>query len=334
MNLDRNEIARLASVADAVASRKGNVIPLNWQPPKHANLLRAPSNFIDGIIDRINGKASSGASLPWKKADISLRLRPSEMTVWAGSSGSAKSTVLSEIMLSLAVAGHNVVVISLEMPVPSVAAKMAIQSLCNRNPSRDLIVDWAESLDDRLCFLDLTGDITPTECVRLARYCAHELGTQHILIDNMTKIVSADNEHMDQQRQFVAQLHRTALDTGMHVHLVAHTRKPEYEEKHPPGRYEVAGSRTLVDQPDNVVMIWRNRLKERAQEEGELGLTEKPDLILNVDKQRHDDFTGFIGLYFDKEFYRTVETWGTRAEPFMNLKKKLRIQKPEKEIDW
>ena len=310
-------MARLANVADAVRQARGKAVPQNWEPPKHAHLLRAPAAFLDDAIRKINDDGTAGDPLPWAKCATKLRLRPSEMTVWAGSNGSAKSTMLSEVMGSLAVSGKRVVILSLEMPAYSVAAKMAIQALANRHPARARIEAWADAIGENLCFLDMTGDIEPAECIRLVRYCAHELGTQHILIDNLTKIVSADNEHTEQQRKFTAQLHRTAIDTGMHVHLVAHTRKPSDDEKQPPNRYEVAGSRTLIDQPDNVVMIWRNRAKERKENMGELEKAEQPDLVLNVDKQRHADYTGYIAFWFDRYCYRLNGDYGDRAQPMV-----------------
>ncbi len=317
--MQRDEMARLATVADAVRGEHGRRIPEAWEPPKHAHLLRSPAAFLDDTMRKLSDDGMGGDPLPWSKCATTLRLRPHEMTVWAGSSGSAKSTMLSEAMLSLATAGRRVVILSLEMPAYAVAAKMAIQAHCNRHPSRGRVEAWAEGLGDTLTFLDLTGDLEPQDCIRLVRYCAHELGTQHILIDNLTKVISADNEHAEQQRKFMAQLHRTAIDTGMHVHLVAHTRKPADDERQPPGRYEVAGSRTLVDLPDNVVTIWRNRAKERARADGELGQAEKHDLVLNVDKQRHADFTGLLGLHFDRSCYRLVGDYAERAAPMVSV---------------
>jgi twinkle protein len=79
----------------------------------------------------------------------------------------------------------------------------------------------------------------------------------------------------------------------------------------------VAGSRTLVDQPDNVVTIWRNREKERKQQEGEMGLTDQPDIIFNVDKQRHGDYTGYIKLWMDRKSYRLTGSWGLDAAPYV-----------------
>lgn len=311
-----SDYVRLATVSDAVRAQYSRSIPTNWAAPKHAQLLRSPVALMDDVIRQLSDDGTAGDALPWEKAARLFRLRPHEMTIWPGSNGSAKSTVLSEILLSLAHAGKRVVIVSLEMPAYRVAAKMAIQAFCNRHPQRGEVEAWAEQLGDALCFLDLTGDLAPEDVVNLVGYCAHELETQHILIDNLTKIVSADNDHADEQRRFVARLHRTAIDTGMHVHLVCHTRKPTGDEDRPPSRYEAAGSRTLVDQPDNVVTVWRNRGKERKQADGELGVADKPDVILNVDKQRHGDFTGLLKLWMDRHCYRFVGGWGQSSTPY------------------
>jgi twinkle protein len=310
------DAARLATVSDAVRAKYTQSVPSNWEPPKTAHLLRGPSALLDDVIKQLSDDGTAGDPLPWEKAAHLFRLRPHEMTIWPGSNGSAKSTVLSEIMLSLVHAGRRVVVISLEMPAYKVAAKMAIQAFCDRHPARGRVEAWAEQLGDALCFLDLTGDLPASEVIKLARYCAYELGTHHLLIDNLTKVVSADNDHADEQRRFVAQLHRTAIDTGMHVHLVCHTRKPNGEEDRPPSRYEAAGSRTLVDQPDNVVTVWRDRAKERKQASGDMDLAKNADIVLNVDKQRHGDFTGYLNLWMDRSCYRFVGGWGDSSAPY------------------
>lgn len=312
------DAAYLANIADALRARHTRKVPLDrWEDSEHARLLRAPAAFVDKIVEELSDDGTRGDSLPWPKTHRLFRLRPHEMTIWAGSNGSAKSTLLSEVMLSLAMAGRKVVIASLEMPAYKVAAKMAVQAFANRHPARGRILTWAEALGESLSFLDFTGDLSPSDCLKFMRWCAKELGTQHILVDNLTKIISADNDHAEQQRQFIALAHRAAIDTGMHVHLVAHTRKPAGEEDKPPSRYEIAGSRTIVDQPDNIVMVWRNRQKEEKQAKGAIGEAEKPDIVLRVDKQRHGDYEGLLSFWADREFYRFVSNYAERATPYV-----------------
>jgi twinkle protein len=313
--------ATIDTLADAVRAKHTRRIDVErWQEPKHAHLLRSPSAFVDAVMAELSDDGTRGDPLPWAKCARDFRLRSHELTVWAGANASAKSTLLSEVMLSLATAGKRVVIVSLEMPAYKVAAKLAVQAFANPHPARGRVEAWAESLGETLCFLDLTGDIEPAEAVKMARYCAHELNTQHFLLDNLTKVVSADNEHAEQQRQFMARMHRAAIDTGLHVHVVAHTRKPGgHDEDRPPGRYEVAGSRTLVDQPDNVVMLWRNRPKERKREKGEIGALEEgsePDLLMRVEKQRHGRYEGGIGLWMDRRTFRFVDRFGGRPAAY------------------
>jgi twinkle protein len=316
----QDEAVRLASIADAVRKSHSRTLDLSrWEQPKHAHLLRAPSVFVDNVMAELSDDGSRGDALPWAKAAAAFRLRPHELTVWAGSNGSAKSTLLSEVMLALAMSGRKVLIVSLEMPAYRVAAKMAAQAMANSHPTRGQVEKWAESIDENMTFLDLTGDLEPAEAIKLMQYGAHELNAQHVLLDNLTKVISADNDHAEEQRRFMARCHRTAIDTGMHVHVVAHTRKPNGEEDRPPGRYEVAGSRTLVDQPDNVVLCWRNRPKEQKSADGKLGAieaAEQPDLILRVDKQRHGRFEGQIGLWMDRNCWRFVNEVGAVAAAY------------------
>lgn len=318
--MQRDEMIRLMSVADSVRQAHGKRVDLDkWQIPKHAHLLRAPAAFVDQVMEELADDGTRGDALPWSKAERALRLRPHELTVWAGSNGSAKSTLLQEVMLALAMRGRRVLIASLEMPAYRVAAKMSVQALASAHPARGRVEDWAERLGEVLTFLDLTGDLEPAEAIKLCHYAAHELGAAHILLDNFTKICSVSNEDAEQQRQLMARLHRAAIDTGIHVHVIAHTRKPHGDEDKPPSRYEVAGSRTLVDQPDNVVMVWRNRPKDAKRDAGTLGQideAEQPDLILRVEKQRHGRFEGSIKLWMDRRCYRFGDEYGVPAVAF------------------
>lgn len=309
---------RLGTVADMIAGAHTRAIELReWQEPKHARLLKSPLAFVDDVVRELSDDGKFGDALPWPKTWSLYRERPHEVSIWAGANGDGKSTVTSEIAVySAGVIKRHCVVISLEVPAAKVAARMAVQAFANRVPVRSAVLAWAEELSARLTFLDLTGDLSAIEVIKLVRYCAHELQAEHVTIDNLTKIVSADNDHADDQRRFMAQLHRAAIDTGIHINLVAHTRKPPYDEKRPPGRYDIAGSRTLSDQPDNVIMVWRNRPKEAAIERGDLAQGKVPDLFLRVDKQRHGSFEGQIGLWMRRDCFRFVGDWADDVYPY------------------
>ena len=90
--------------------------------------------------------------------------------------------------------------------------------------------------------------------------------------------------------------------------LVTHSRKSENEEK-PTGKMDVKGTGSITDLVDNVFIIWRNKIRERAAQaaENHETLTQKeqeyssmPGALLILDKQRNGEgWEGKIGLDFD-----------------------------------
>ncbi len=111
-----------------------------------------------------------------------------------------------------------------------------------------------------------------------------------------------------------------------HVIMVTHSRKSDTEEK-PTGKMDVKGTGAVTDLADNVFIIWRNKLRERAQQAAERGdeMTEQekaaidaPGAVLILDKQRNGEgFEGKFGLDFDQESNQYLSfTKGQRNFPF------------------
>jgi twinkle protein len=263
------------------------------QPPKIAGSVRPLADFADQIIEYLSRDVSEqGDPLPWAKTQRLLRLRPHELTVWAGENGSWKSTVLSQVLLDLAIRGRRVMLASLEMTAAQVGARMARQACCEDIPRATSVRDFLESTRETLVIVDVQGQIKTREAIALLRWAAVERQMHHIALDNLTKIVSASSEAAGEQQQFLNDAHSVALDTGAHIHIVAHVRKPAGNDK--PSRYDIRGSSTISDQADNIVMCWRNRPKEEAIEEGkdDEATRAEPDLYLKIAKQRHAPFEG------------------------------------------
>lgn len=317
--MNREDIVRLTSLADTVkqSQESARVIPIRKiEPPKHAHLLRVPASLIEQAVAYARNEGEIGDALPWEKTHKNFRLRPNEITVWGGKNGARKSTLLSEILLSLASRDCRVVIISLEMPAHKLASRMIAQAFARRDFSYDEAIAWAEDIGESLCFLDYTGEMHWQEVVKFIRYCADEFKTQHILLDNLTKFVGVDNDRAEELRQFTAAAHRAAIETGIHVHVVAHTRKAMTANEHAmPSRYDIAGSRTLIDQVDNVVLVWRNHQKELKA--GEFNVDHEPDVRVRVDKQRFGRWEGEFSLYVNPECFRFVSARGEIAAPFV-----------------
>jgi hypothetical protein len=107
------------------------------------------------------------------------------------------------------------------------------------------------------------------------------------------------------QKHFIDQICSIARDTGMHVHLVAHSKK-KADEFSPPGKMDVKGSGSITDQVDNVITVWRNKKKEQEAEQGRF--TSDPDALMICDKQRNGEWEGKVALWFNKESFAFHES--------------------------
>lgn len=317
------EFERLHQVGDEIVEKRlrGSQIDVErWsQPQTDMHRAKSIAAFADAIEHEIaQDLHAHGAALPWPKTHKQFRLRPSEMTVWAGANASYKSLLLSQVMLDRAMAGGRVCMASLEMTCAKVGRRMAIQATCDERPSRQKLDAWLDEIAERMTLYDLTGSMSTKAALAVMRYCAIELGCEQFVLDNLTKIVSVDNDAADEQRKFLSEAHRIAIETGMHVHIVAHTRKPAGgSDDKPPSRYDIRGSSTISDQPDNVAMLWRNRPKEASTDSGELHKAEEPDMLLTIDKQRHGAWEGPIRLWLDRKTLRFTERFDINPTPYV-----------------
>ena len=130
------------------------------------------------------------------------------------------------------------------------------------------------------------------------RYCAEQIKADHFVIDSLMKCGIAEDDYTG-QKHFIDQLCAIGRDSGMHIHLVAHSRKAK-DEYSPPGKMDVKGTGSITDQVDNVITVWRNKAKEKSLQEGKTVKDGEPDALLICDKQRNGEWEGQIKLWFDR----------------------------------
>ena len=108
------------------------------------------------------------------------------------------------------------------------------------------------------------------------------------------------------QRHITEQLKRIAVETGAHVHLVAHLRKAnaaDHDEEKLPDRYSISGSADISNLADNVVIVFRNFPKEKKAVElktKNAGWDRAPDTVLLLDKQRKTGAVAKQKLWYEK----------------------------------
>jgi twinkle protein len=247
-----------------------------------------------------------------------IEFRGGEVTVWAGFNGHRKSMFTGQVAADLCVQKEPVLVISLEMLPAKTLARMARQVMASEWPNetqRQEFMDWS---NNRLWIFDHIGRLSPSLCLAVCRYFAKECGGRHVLIDSMMKVCQSE-ESLDEQKQLIGDLCDAAEETGLHIHLVAHCKKPGGAgEDQPPTKYDIRGSSSISDQAHNVITVWQNKVK-RAEREKTIQdpvKMDQPDALVTIEKQRNGDFEGRFKLWFDDRTLRFMDDRTNPVEPY------------------
>lgn len=284
--------------------------------------IKPAALWVEELISRIKSPVKEKrAVMPWRKTHAQIAFRPGEVTIWGGANGQGKSLVTGQVALSLCSQGEKVCIASFEMKPMKTLERMGRQ-WSGDNPDHpafrghpeatarlvDVYEQFRDWTIDKLWLYDQQGTVTASQACAVVRYCAKEKGITHFFVDSLMKCV-ADEDDYNGQKRMVDELTAIARDYGIHIHLVHHIKKPANED-HKPTKYDYKGSGAITDQVDNVISVWRNKVKEKAREAGKPVTDMEPDALLICDKQRHGEWEGAIGLWFEPNSQQYVAAHG------------------------
>jgi twinkle protein len=249
-----------------------------------------------------------------------IEFRPGEITAWAGYNGHRKSMFTGQMALDLCVQHERVLMASFEMAPVQTLARMCRQAHAVARPASVSVAAFSRWTDGRLWMFDHMGRIDPASCMAVVRYFAEELKGTQILIDSMMMVVASE-ERMDEQKQFVTDAVRCAQEYGVHIHLVAHCRKPQGDagDTKPPSKYDLRGSAAISDQCHNVITVWANKAKVAAlaQRPNDSTAMAEPDARVCIEKQRNGPWEGAVKLWFDDTSLRFKDDDRSIPEPYV-----------------
>jgi twinkle protein len=274
------------------------------------------SVFIDELKeDLANPIVIKKVGMPWSKTINEFEFKSGEVTLYAGSNGGGKSLITGQIALSLIKQDQKVCIMSFEMKPKRTIMRMTRQfsgtDLDNPFLKNKLEINnqYLERLKKfstgKLWLYDQQGTTSTTQVISVARYCAVELDITHIFIDSLMKCVAGEDDY-NAQKSFVDELTALARDHNVHIHLIHHIRKLESEEKLP-NKNDVKGTGAIADQVDNVLLMWRNKKKERMLRDGEEIKGVAADAILMCEKQRNGENENSYQLWYHKDSQQFVE---------------------------
>lgn len=273
---------------------------LNFEAYMHASesktKVRQAIDFAEEAINVLfTPQEESGARLPWAKTAELLRFREGEVTLWTGINGHGKSLVMGQAATGFLHQGESVCIASLEMAPKRTLARMITQAEgADNGVTPDFAVQFVGWTGDKLWLYDHVGSVKADKILAVMRYCGEELKIKHFFLDSLMKC-GISQDKLDPQAEFVDQICVIAKETGMHVHLVAHSRK-QRDESGVPGKMDIKGSGAIADQVFNILTVWRNKPKEENPDD----MRDEPDALIICDKQRNGDWEGRISLWYHK----------------------------------
>lgn len=261
-------------------------------------ILKNAGEYRQAVIDRMtsaDGTIQRGIPLPF--GNYPFHLRWNEWTAVTGINGSGKSQVLGWLILYLWKLGHASCIGSFEVPAAQTLVYYVIQALGQKSPPREKIERALDWLAGGIWFYDKVGSADWKDVLAVFRYAYRRYGVRFFVIDSWMKLGIKDDDY-EAQGEFLNALSAFVMEFPVHVFVVAHPRKLKNETE-VVGKLDVKGSGELTDQAHNVIIMWRNKVKEReiekmqkAQDDAAKILQKqklKPDSQLIVAKQRNDD---------------------------------------------
>ncbi len=294
--------------------------------------IRNPLSFREDLVAHFESDPNErGAFMPFPSSH-QMKFRPGEVTCWSGQSFAGKSAILTQCLLYwLRGSGwsdreNKILLISPEFSPTINIARMIQQATAKlpgqiREPDVNAVLAW---LEKRFLIYDAVGQVDIGDLTTLMKYCQAEHGTTMVAIDNLTVMKLPSQDVNQSQGELMTDLVQTARQTGLHIHLVVHTRKPSPGEQ--VSRYNIRGSSMISDLTDGIVHIERHEAKERKLQDLDLSdedreaITAQADTRLHVLKQRHGSaWIGMVKLYFSPYSMRWSEKRTPADLPFAEI---------------
>lgn len=243
--------------------------------------LKSASELGDEIWSKFHpqGIDQLGHPLPWGNrhgSSLPFRIRRGEVTVWSGYNKHGKSEVLNHVVVDLAWRDERVMIASLEVQAAQTYHKLLRMITCRRtaygvDERHRFDTEALPLLEGRFYVYDHVGHAPLHDVLDAMLYARQRYGVRQFVIDSFMRIsgLEGDGQVVWQKQQDVMNAILVfAEEYDCHVHLVAHSKKPDRGgEARIPRRYDIMGSSYIPNLAFNVVVVWRNRAKHDALEE-------------------------------------------------------------------
>lgn len=282
--------------------------------------LRNAGDYLPDVLAAFNPQEDQqGFATPWEKCKT-LRFRPGEVTVVAGVNGHGKSEAVGHLTIDAISQGQKACVASMEFKPHKWIARLVRQACAISEPTNTYIETAMNWLAGGLWVFDVATTAKTDLLLEVFAYARKRYGITLFVIDNLSKL-NIDLDDYNRQREFIDELTDFAKQHDVHVFLVAHMKKGE-DDARPGGKFDVKGSGAITDLADNVLVWWRNRVKEDKVRKGAAGLDldeldKQPDAVCRCEKQRNGDDEPRINLWWHPSSHQFLGSKDGRPREYL-----------------
>ena len=252
--------------------------------------LKSIYEFEKAIWQKLHptGTEQLGLLLPWGNhygSSLPFRFRYGEVTVWTGYNKHGKSEVLNHCVVDLCWQGEKALICSLEIQAPDTYRKLirmsqAKRDVCSVEEQAQFRERCLKPLANKVWVYDAVGNAEIEDVLQVMLYAYRRYGVRQFVLDSLMRFSGLGGDGQEKwqaQKTFMDRIITFAQTYNTHVHLVAHSKKPNDRrgEAIIPKRYDVSGSADITNLAFNVIVVWRNRGKQDKLEEIFQALTDK-----------------------------------------------------------
>lgn len=226
-----------------------------------------------------------------------FKIRPGEVTVVSGFGGHGKSEFLNDLIVSMCEEyGEKAVIGSFETPPARTLLSMArqisgrrrivfVDDAGNETVDEKGFDDACQMLNNDVLFYDFVGTAESKKALEAYGLAARMYGVKFFVIDSLM-CMDIEEDDSQGQKEFMNLLREFVLKYGVHMFVVAHSRKPtekKREETYIPWKHDILGSVHISNLAWNVLIPWRNISKGARYQEA----VNKMEIAATADQQEY-----------------------------------------------
>lgn len=192
---------------------------------------------------------------PMDTAGDTLRIYPGEWSIISGFPGTGKSTLLRQLVCHLLQGNSPVFVATLEADPEHFIIEIAATACGVMLPTEEQLDAFLAAYGDKLKVWGVVGLADHAQILATICDLADNAGVKHAVVDSLMALDLPSDDY-EGQRKFANTLSAVAKVKKIHIHLVAHPKKP-LAAGQDPNIWDVAGSSDLGRVAWNILFIQR-----------------------------------------------------------------------------